>query len=162
MSMKRKSKQRNRIQRAVAAALTAIVLLPVGWILLGDGTARAAEMTVYKSPWCGCCGAWVEHLRANGFSVAVEEREDLSPVKRGFGVPEALHSCHTAVIEGYVIEGHVPAADILRLLTERPQARGLAVPGMPVGSPGMEQGGQRDPYEVILFGGDGPRVYSRN
>jgi len=156
------STKRSRVVRAAATALIGVVLLAGGWMLFGDGPARAAEMTVYKSPWCGCCGAWVDHLRANGFSVAVEEREDLGPVKRGFGVPEPLHSCHTAVVEGYVIEGHVPAADILRLLAERPQARGLAVPGMPVSAPGMEQGAEQDPYEVILFGGGAPRVYARH
>lgn len=153
--------RQNRVLSAVAAALTGVVLLAGTWLWSGNLAAQAAEMTVYKSPWCGCCGAWVEHLQANGFSVAVKEQEDLDPVKRAFGVPEPLQSCHTAVIEGYVIEGHVPAADVRRLLAERPQARGLAVPGMPVGSPGMEQGGRRDRYEVILFGDGAPRVYSR-
>jgi len=155
------SMSRKRLFRVAAAALAGLALFAGGAMLLGVPTARAVEMTVYKSPWCGCCEAWIDHLRANGFTVAVKEQEDLDPVKRAFGVPAAMESCHTAVVDGYVIEGHVPAADIKRLLAERPQARGLAVPGMPAGSPGMEQGGQRDPYEVILFGGGAPQLYSR-
>ncbi len=118
-------------------------------------TARAEEIVIYKDPSCGCCTAWVEHLRASGFTASVRERVDLRRTKAELGVPEHLQSCHTATIEDYVIEGHVPAADIRRLLAERPKARGVAVPGMPVGSPGMEQGAEREPYNVILFQGDG-------
>ncbi len=111
-------------------------------------------MTVWKNPSCGCCGNWVEHMRAAGFRVAVREVEDLDGIKRMAGVPEPLQSCHTAQVGGYVVEGHVPAADIKRLLAERPAGRGLAVPGMPSGSPGMENG-MRDPYDVILLKRDG-------
>ena len=120
--------------------------------------ASAATIHVMKTPWCGCCTLWVDHLRAAGFEVRVTEAEDLTPTARRLGVPDALRSCHTATIEGYAIEGHVPAADIRRLLAERPAAAGLAVPGMPAGSPGMDQGGQRQPYATILFTRDGRRI----
>ena len=110
-------------------------------------------MTVWKTPWCGCCGNWVDHMRDQGFSVAVRQVEDLDPIKRMAAVPEKLQSCHTAHVGGYVIEGHVPAADVKRLLSSRPDALGLAVPGMPSGSPGMENG-MRDPYDVLLIGRD--------
>ncbi len=118
---------------------------------------RAADlpaMTVWKTPWCGCCGSWVSHMRANSFSVAVREVEDLDAIKRIAGVPEPLRSCHTAHAGGYVFEGHVPAADVKRLLSRRPDAHGLAVPGMPSGSPGMESD-VHDPYDVLLIGNDG-------
>ncbi len=124
--------------------------------------ARAAgrpPMTVHKDPNCSCCGGWVEHVRKAGFSVTVEETPDLAPVKARLGVPEELASCHTAEIAGYAIEGHVPAPMIERLLTERPKALGLAVPGMPPGSPGM--GGAPEIYEVVLFGPQGRRIYGR-
>lgn len=123
--------------------------------LIPRPNANAAEIAVYKDPNCGCCGQWVAHLRAAGFSVKVHDATDIVRIKREAGIPDHLQSCHTAMIDGYVIEGHVPAADIERLLSERPAARGLAVPGMPVGSPGMEQGAMRDPYDVILFQEDG-------
>ena len=126
-----------------------------------SGPANAAEFTVYKSPWCGCCSKWVDHLQANGHTVSTKNIEDLDMVKKMAGVPEGLQSCHTAMVDGYVIEGHVPAQDIERLLTERPKARGLSVPGMPVGSPGME-GDAPDRYNVMLFKADGStNVYAR-
>jgi len=126
--------------------------------LLGWAThAMAGElpaMTVWKSPWCGCCGNWIEHMRASGFEVRVEELEDLSLVKRTAAVPDHLQSCHTARVGGYTVEGHVPASDVVRLLEERPDAIGLAVPGMPSGSPGMENG-DHDPYDVLILKRDG-------
>ena len=122
----------------------------------------AEDIAVYKTPWCGCCDAWVDHLRENGFSVSVMEIDDLTPIKRQQSVPAALQSCHTAIVDGYAIEGHIPASDIERLLAQRPDADGLAVPGMPIGSPGMEQGDRRDPYAVILFSKDGQSVFSRH
>lgn len=108
-------------------------------------------VTVYKHPECHCCSRWIEHLQDHGF--AVQARLELKQAERqgALGVPEVLRACHTAVVEGYVIEGHVPAQDVKRLLAERPRARGLAVPGMPIGSPGMEQGDRIDPYDVLLF-----------
>jgi hypothetical protein len=112
--------------------------------------APTKAMRVYRSPSCGCCGGWVDHLRAGGFEVAVEMLDDVSPVAERLGVPERLRSCHTGEAGGYFVEGHVPAADIERLLRERPAARGIAVPGMPIGSPGMEMGSRRDSYHTLL------------
>lgn len=124
--------------------------------------AQAAEFTVHKSPWCGCCGNWIKHLEANGHSVVTKDTEDLDALKKLAGVPEPLQSCHTAMVEGYVIEGHVPAKDIERLLAERPKATGLAAPGMPSGSPGME-GGTPEKYDVLLFQSDGSTsIYARH
>lgn len=122
---------------------------------------RLDVVTVYKSPTCGCCGDWVKHLRANGFRVETHDLVDVSPIRRRYGVPSALASCHTAVVGGYAIEGHVPASDIVRLLRERPAAVGLAVPGMVVGSPGMEQGPPQ-PYDTVVFDGRGQRVFARH
>jgi hypothetical protein len=107
-------------------------------------------MTVWKTPWCGCCSKWVEHMRGAGFNVEVKEVENLSVIKRMAGIPDPLQSCHTARIDKYTVEGHVPAEDVKRLLKERPEAVGLAVPGMPSGSPGMENG-MNDPYDVLLL-----------
>lgn len=114
-------------------------------------------ITVYKSPTCGCCQGWVEHLQHDGFRVEVVEMTDRSGIAQGRGVPRDLGSCHTAVVGDYVVEGHVPAGDIRRLLEEAPDAAGIAVPGMPIGSPGMEQGDRIDPYDVVLIGRDGSR-----
>lgn len=114
------------------------------------------RVTVHKSPYCGCCAKWVEHLRAEGFEVEVVEAQDLGPVKQRVGIPPAKGSCHTAEVEGYFVEGHVPADDIRRLLAERPAARGLTLPGMPLGSPGMETpDGRVQPYTVELIDKDG-------
>ena len=116
--------------------------------------AAGPLVSVYKTPTCGCCGLWVAHMRSNGFELKVQDVEDTTPYRARYGVPEKLQSCHTAVVDGYSIEGHVPAADIRRMLKERPQARGLAVPGMVAGSPGME-GSVSQPYSVLLFTADG-------
>ena len=117
--------------------------------------AKAAELAIYKSPTCGCCGAWVDHVKASGFKAVVHEMEDVTPMAMKLGVPDELRSCHTAAIRGYFVEGHVPATDIRKLLAERPKARGIAVPGMPIGSPGMEQGDRRDAYDTRLVMHDG-------
>ena len=121
-------------------------------------------VTVHKSPYCGCCKLWVDHMRAEGFEVKVVEVEDLGPVKARVGIPPAKGSCHTAEVDGYFVEGHVPAEDVKRLLAERPDARGLTVPGMPVGSPGMEVAdGYVQPYTVELVGKDGATTpYARH
>ncbi|MDH5648047.1 MAG: DUF411 domain-containing protein [Gammaproteobacteria bacterium] len=111
----------------------------------------ANEITVYKSPSCGCCKKWVTHLEQNGFIVTSHDVESIVPVKQKHGVLPQLGSCHTGLIDGYVIEGHVPADDIKRLLKEKPAVAGLAVPGMPVGTPGMEQGNRKDSYQVLSF-----------
>ena len=143
-------------------AITLSAIFSVGFVLnMGSATrADARTVTVYKTPWCGCCSDWIKHLQRDGFEVGAVEREDLTPVRKKYAVPDELASCHTAEIAGYAIEGHVPAAEIRRLLDLRPQAAGLSVPGMPLGSPGMEQGGQSQPYEVILFGPDGEEVFA--
>lgn len=122
----------------------------------------APTVTVYKSATCHCCSKWVEHLRQAGFPVKTQDTASLADLKRNAGVPEGFGSCHTAFVEGYVIEGHVPVADIQRLLRERPKATGIAAPGMPIGSPGMEVGERRDPYDVMLFGPQGQQVYARH
>jgi hypothetical protein len=116
--------------------------------------ASGAELMVYKSPTCGCCSKWIEHLEAHGFEVESENRQDMNLIKARNGVPREIASCHTAIVEGYVIEGHVPAEDIARLLEERPAFTGLAVPNMPIGSPGME-GPNPERYQVLGFGGEG-------
>ena len=126
-----------------------------------EASAEGPAITVHKTPWCGCCAAWVDHMRDAGFSVRVTEMEDLAALKARYGVTAELASCHTALIGGYVVEGHVPAADVARLLKERPEATGLAVPGMPVGSPGMEMGSEQDPYEVVLFGSGTRETFAR-
>jgi hypothetical protein len=125
----------------------------------GKAAAQAGPaIHVVKTPTCGCCNDWVAHLRQSGFRVTVANVADVTPTARRLGVPGDLRSCHTAIAGGYAIEGHVPAADIRRLLRERPTAAGLAVPGMPMGSPGMEHGGHRQPYQTILFTRAGRRT----
>lgn len=139
-----------------------LVVVFAGFLLAPQGLAFAAEMTVYKSPYCGCCKNWIEHVRAGGYSVKVVDMEVLDGVKKSLKVPPPAESCHTAVVEGYVIEGHVPVKDIDRLLAERPKATGLAVPGMPTGSPGMEvPGTPADRFNVYLFDDTKASVYSR-
>lgn len=118
-----------------------------------QGSLPAA--TVYKDPNCGCCSGWVSHLREHGFSVTEVAVDDIGAYKQKYGVPANLGSCHTAVIDGYVVEGHVPAADVLKMLQERPDITGLSVPGMPIGSPGMEVGDRKDPYDVMAISRDG-------
>jgi hypothetical protein len=114
----------------------------------------APEMIVYKRPECGCCGDWIDHVKAAGFRVTVRNRSDLIAIKERYGITPALISCHTAVVGGYAVEGHVPADLIQRLLRERPAVVGIAVPGMPAGSPGME-GLVRESYTVLTFDRDG-------
>ncbi len=144
-------------------------VLAVGAMLWGAMTgiaaaetdAAAVHLDVYKSPTCGCCSKWADHLRENGFTVTTRDMEDVGSVKSELGVPSDLGSCHTAVVEGYVVEGHVPADVIARLLDERPEVAGIAVPGMPRGSPGMEAP-VSDPYNVMTFDLAGNRtVYER-
>ena len=127
----------------VAGAASGVIGIP-------SAAAAGRTMTVYKSPQCGCCTAWIAHLERNGFDVEVRNEARMAVVKRQYGVPSELTSCHTGIVDGMVIEGHVPADVIDRMLTERPDATGLAVPGMPMGSPGMEQGSPQ-PYTVYAF-----------
>lgn len=116
---------------------------------------------VYKTASCGCCKAWIKHLESNGFTVRAHDVDDTSPMRAKFGIPEQYGSCHTAKVGKYAIEGHVPASDIKRLLGSKEKATGLSVPGMPMGSPGME-GPHKDAYEVMLIKGGKATVYSRH
>lgn len=122
--------------------------------LLAEGSSDLPTVLVYKTPTCGCCNGWIEHLRAAGFTVDARNTTDLMTVKMDAGVPTAMMSCHTALVDGYVVEGHVPADEIKRLLTERPDLAGIAVPGMPAGSPGMESSNPQ-PYQVLSFDNEG-------
>lgn len=117
-------------------------------------SADMPEIVVYKTPSCGCCNGWVEHLREAGFAVDARDVRDLMTVKHDAGVPTGMSSCHTAIVDGYVVEGHVPAEHVADMLEERPDIAGIAVPGMPIGSPGME-GPNPEPYQVLSFAHDG-------
>jgi hypothetical protein len=131
-------------------------LVLAAWLVLLAHPAEAdpQAIQVYKSPVCGCCQKWVDHLRSRGYNVTVSDMLDVSRVKRDLGVPSGASSCHTALVGGYFIEGHVPEEDISRLLAERPNIAGLAVPGMPIGSPGME-GPNPHAYSVLAVHKDG-------
>jgi hypothetical protein len=123
--------------------------------------AELPTVLVYKTPTCGCCNGWVEHLREAGFEVEARDVRDLMSVKMDAGIPADLSSCHTALVDGYVVEGHVPAEVVRKLVAERPQVAGISVPGMPIGSPGME-GPNPEPYTVEAFTADGSRsAYAR-
>lgn len=128
--------------------------LAAGLLAFGSA-AHAAALTVYKSPACGCCAKWIEHVEKHGHKVKVVNVDDIMAVKAKAGIPDRLASCHTTMVGGYVVEGHVPAADIKKLLATKPKAKGIAVPGMPMGSPGMEHGDHRQPYETLLIKADG-------
>lgn len=127
-----------------------------------EAVAPAPVVTVYKSPTCGCCTKWVDHMRAAGFTVEVHDMDNVNPLKDEVGVPNALRSCHTAVVNGYTLEGHVPADLVQKLLKEKPKTvAGLAVPGMPMGSPGME-GPRKDAYDVVAYTAGGKTsVYAK-
>jgi hypothetical protein len=140
-------------RRVACLSLAAAVVFP------SRALAAWPRITVHKDPTCGCCGGWIAHLELNGFQTKTIETSDINRVRARLGVPFELAACHTAQVGGYLIEGHVPAKAIQRLLTERPNAQGLAVPGMPSGSPGMT--GEYEEYDVILFGPSERRVYAR-
>lgn len=133
--------------------------------LFAPGAWAAAPMPtvqVYKSPTCGCCGKWIGHMKASGLDVVTHETNNVTEHKTRLGVPPALGSCHTAEVGGYMIEGHVPASDVMRLLAERPRARGLASPGMPASAPGMD-GKSQTPYDILLVKYDGTtNIYARH
>jgi hypothetical protein len=145
---------RTRLTRRSALVLGAACLLPAGTLV----AAEDPVITVHRDPSCGCCSGWVAHLQKSGFVTEVLDTRDIDAVKTRLGVPDDLAACHTAEVSGYVIEGHVPAAALKRLLAEKPGATGLAVPGMPIGSPGME-GGTPEKYDVVLFGPNVRRTY---
>ncbi|MBM3532525.1 MAG: DUF411 domain-containing protein [Alphaproteobacteria bacterium] len=143
-------------RRAALVGGAALALMPAAAI------AQAPSIHVNRDPGCGCCEGWIAHLRASGFAATVFDAADMRRIKTRLGVPDDLASCHTGEIAGYAIEGHVPAQAIRRLVKERPRAQGLAVPGMPIGSPGMEvEGMPPEEYDVILFGPVGRRTYAR-
>ncbi|MGY8710513.1 DUF411 domain-containing protein [Bradyrhizobium sp. 18BD] len=150
-------------KHAYSRTRRSVLILMAAAALVGPAAAASPEearITVHKDPNCGCCAGWVQHLRDAGFTVQVEETTDLDTVRSRLGISPELVACHTAEVGGYLVEGHVPAAAVRRLLSERPNAKGLAVPGMPVGSPGME-GSKPQPYAVVLFGAGGQRPYMR-
>ena len=138
---------------ATGAANDATSVTPTSAALAVD--TSLPPIVAFKSPTCGCCELWVEHMRAAGFQGEVKDRQDTGAIKTEAGVPVGQGSCHTAKVGNYYLEGHVPAADVKRLLAEAPDARGLIVPGMVPGSPGMEQGGVTKPYDVLLLAKDG-------
>ncbi|MDO8293955.1 MAG: DUF411 domain-containing protein [Gallionella sp.] len=142
--------------------LNRYALLLISLLGASAAMAQATVVEVFKSPYCGCCGKWVEHLRQNGFEVKAHDVEDVPAVRQKLGMPDRLGSCHTAKIGGYVVEGHVPATDIQRLLKEKPKALGLSVPSMPPGSPGMESS-KPIPYQTLLVRSDGStRVFAQH
>ncbi len=148
----------------LAAGLALAAGLPAAWAgLQGAPPPSGPTVTVYKSPTCGCCTKWMEHLEQAGFTVVGHDVDDVVPIKRQHRVPPALESCHTAIVDAYVVEGHVPADVIQRLLRERPKVAGIAVAGMPAGSPGMEfPDARRQPYNVMAFRAEGGwSVYER-
>ena len=148
------SRERRHFLRFLAASALLVAVPSSSW------AQEQRHITVWKDPNCGCCGGWVEHLRRNGFVATVIETSEVQAIKTERHVPTELTSCHTAEISGYTIEGHVPADAIRRLLSETPAGRGLAVPGMPIGSPGME-GGKPEVYDVILFGDNLTKLFAR-
>jgi hypothetical protein len=154
MTMTRRTLLKALLGTAAVAALSSAFVVPA--------FAALPSVAVWKAASCGCCEGWVRHMRTAGFPVTVTEMDDVSPVKARHGVPAALASCHTALVDGYVLEGHVPAAAVVRLLAERPPAKGLAVPGMPLSAPGMDAGA--DHYDVVLFGlaDGGTKLFERH
>ena len=154
-------------RRLFTSRLLALGLVSTGVVLTGcsatqspqaqsvaavaDQVAMNSELTVFRSPTCGCCHQWIEHMEAAGFTVKDNVTEDMTAIKEQYGVPANLASCHTTIVDGYVVEGHIPAEDVQRLLAEKPDVAGIAVPGMPIGSPGMESGDYVEPYTVFSF-----------
>lgn len=128
-----------------------VTVLASVWDQSRESYAGNKQMTVYRSPSCGCCGAWIDHVKKHGFQVTDIKTEAMDALKQQHQVPLNLASCHTAVIDGYVIEGHVPADDIKRFLKQKPQLAGLSVPAMPIGTPGMEMQNRKQPFEVLAF-----------
>ena len=148
----------NKRTTAITFAAIILAMFSIGLLVASMNNNQPAtnvKISVYKSPSCGCCNSWITHLEQNGFQVTSYNTNGINEIKQNKGVPKQLVSCHTAVVNGYIIEGHVPAADIHQLLETKPRIKGLAVPGMPIGSPGMEQGDRKDPYHVLTFNEQG-------
>lgn len=164
MGKKSKPRRKSGTSTYLILASLAVVAFAGGWLYSASGSGsstpvlgadgQALKITMYKNPSCACCDKWVEHLERAGFAVETIRSNEMHVIKQREGIDASTASCHTAFIDGYVLEGHVPARDIKRLLDERPAVKGLAVPGMPMGSPGME-GNYRDPYDVVTFDGRG-------
>lgn len=136
------------MNRLIAFSLSLVLVLPLGATSAPAVAAEPPVIEVWKTPTCGCCKVWIRHVEEAGYKVKVNELPDVTPVKQRLKVPPELSSCHTAVVEGYIVEGHVPADDITRLLKQRPKVQGIYVPGMPIGSPGMEGPGA-EKYDVL-------------
>ena len=154
--VKRKPKKltkRKSVYKAMVMFRVLALLSVVLWPMMKSATGP--EVVVYKSPTCGCCRKWVSYLRSNGFNVTQIDTHNIQKVKKNQGIPEWLESCHTAIVDGYIVEGHVPVKEIRRMLEEKPSLKGIAVPRMPVGSPGMEQGTRKQPYDVLAIEVDG-------
>lgn len=152
-----RNKARRRLLVLSGVVIGTIAIGGAGIGLWPQTSQAVANVTVYKSPTCGCCGVWVQHLERAGYHVKTVDTNDLERKQRELKAPPDLASCHIAEVAGYVVEGHVPVSAIERLLAERPYALGLFVPGMPLGSPGMESPYGKDPFDVILVGQDGSR-----
>ena len=159
-----KSTQAGSRRKFMRTSLSLLAFSALGYSHVATAASQAQTVTVWKTPTCGCCKDWVIHMRKEGFNVVTNDVPDTAPMRQKLGLPAKFGSCHTAQVGGYVIEGHVPAREIVRLLREKPAAIGLAVPGMPIGSPGMEMPGEmlgvRDAFDVVLVTKDGSsRVY---
>ncbi len=141
--MASEEEMKNKISLVIAIVLMNLVV--------NVQAEESVEIEVYRSPNCGCCGKWIQHLKENQFLVKDIVTNDVSKIKKKYGVSAEMSSCHTALVNGYVVEGHVPASDIVRLLKIKPSITGIAVPGMPVGTPGMEMGDKKDAYNVVSF-----------
>ena len=149
----KKLMRRKNVYQLTAIFIALAVLSVMLWPLIKSDSGP--KVVVYKSPTCGCCTKWVSYLRNNGFNVTQIDTQNIKTVKKNQGIPPTLESCHTAIVDGYVVEGHVPAKEIRRMLEEKPSIKGLTVPGMPIGSPGMEQGARKQPYDVVAIDVDG-------
>lgn len=161
MNIKLFNTLKNNVTYFLPIVVIFIISFYIGFDFLSQ-TAKAEEIMVYKSPTCGCCKKWVKHLRKEGFNVKTKDYRDMKPIKQTFGVQSQFQSCHTAKVGKYFIEGHVSASDIKKLLKEKPDIKGLAVPGMPMGSPGME-GHRKDKYDVIAIDkNNNVTVYSKH
>ena len=148
--------------KIIISIIFSTILLTGSALVLSQRVNADSGMTVYKSPTCGCCSKWIKHMEDNGFSIKAVDVTDVNQVKQYYGISPGLGSCHTALVDGYVIEGHVPADDVKRLLAEKPDLLGLSVPGMPVGSPGMEMGDRVDSYSVMAIDKNGEtRVFNQ-
>lgn len=145
----------SQIRQLIQLLTIAFVAIAMSILLVSEpsmaASSKSSEINVYRDPSCSCCGGWIDHLATKGFQPTSIATSNMETLKQQYGVPEGLASCHTAVIDNYVIEGHVPAEDIKRLLAEKPNVAGIAVPGMPIGTPGMENGDRKDSFTVFSF-----------